>query len=120
VIRYRHLAGAFAVGLILASRPLVAQGVQKSSHPDPWFGIDKVKHFFMSAFINSVSYSALQLARVNHGSAMAGAIGFTMAVGVGRELHDMRVPGNLFSVRDLTWDAIGTAAGAAVTAHTIR
>ena len=120
MIRFRHLAGAFAVGVILASRPLVAQSVQKSSHPDPWFGIDKVKHFFMSAFINSFSYSALQLARVNHSSAMAGAIGITMAVGVGRELHDMRVPGNLFSVRDLTWDAIGTAAGAALTSHTIR
>ena len=74
----------------------------------------------MSAFINSVSYSALQAARVNHHSAMAGAIGITMAAGLAREIHDMRVPGNIFSVRDLTWDAIGTAAGAALTSHTIR
>jgi uncharacterized protein YfiM (DUF2279 family) len=79
-----------------------------------------VKHFFMSAFINSVSYSALQAARVNHRSAVAGAIGITMAAGLGREIHDMRVPGNIFSVRDLTWDAVGTAAGAALAAHTIR
>ena len=120
MIRVRRLVFAAFAGVVLASSALVAQGVQKSSHPDPWFGIDKVKHFFMSAFINSVSYSALQLARVNHSSAMAGAIGITMAVGVGRELHDMRVPGNLFSIRDLTWDAIGTAAGAALTSHTIR
>lgn len=107
-------------GIVLTSNVLVAQGVKKSSHPDPWFGIDKVKHFFMSAFITSVSYSALQLARANHRSAVAGAVGFSMAVGVGREVHDMRVPGNLFSVRDLTWDAIGTAAGAALVSHTIR
>lgn len=98
----------------------VAQAVARPPHTDSWFGIDKVKHFFMSAFINSVSYSALQALRVNHRSAMAGAIGITMAAGVGRELHDMRVPGNLFSVRDLTWDALGTTAGAALAAHTIR
>jgi uncharacterized protein YfiM (DUF2279 family) len=89
-------------------------------HPDPWFGIDKLKHFFMSAFIESVSYSALQAARVNHRSALGGAIGITLAVGVGREIHDMRTPGNIFSVRDLTWDVIGTGAGAVLVAHTIK
>jgi uncharacterized protein YfiM (DUF2279 family) len=51
---------------------------------------------------------------------MAGAIGITVAAGLAREIHDMRVPGNIFSVRDLTWDAIGTTAGAALAAHTIR
>ena len=105
--------------MVLASNAAAAQS-DRPPHPDPWFGVDKVKHFFMSAFINSVSYSALQAARVNHRSAMAGAIGITMAAGLGREIHDMRVPGNIFSVRDLTWDAIGTAAGAALAAHTIR
>ena len=89
-------------------------------HTDSWFGIDKLKHFLMSAFIESVSYSALQAMRVNHRSAMGGAIGFTLGVGVARELHDMRVPGNLFSVRDLTWDALGTGAGAVLSSHTIR
>jgi putative lipoprotein len=87
---------------------------------DSWFGIDKIKHFFMSAFIESVSYSALQAARVHHKSAMAGAIGITLGVGVAREIHDKRTPGKIFSVRDLTWDAIGTAAGTALLSHTIR
>jgi putative lipoprotein len=110
---------AVGLALVIASKAALAQG-SRPPHPDPWFGIDKVKHFFMSAFINSVSYSALQAARVNHHSAMAGAIGITMAAGLAREIHDMRVPGNIFSVRDLTWDAIGTAAGAVLTSHTIR
>ena len=87
---------------------------------DSWFGVDKIKHFFMSAFIESVSYSALQAARANHHSAMAGAIGITLGFGVAREIHDMRTPGNIFSLRDLTWDAIGTGAGAALLSHTIR
>jgi len=110
---------AVGLALVIASNVAAAQG-SRPPHPDPWFGVDKVKHFFMSAFINSVSYSALQASRVNHRSAMAGAIGITMAAGLAREIHDMRVPGNLFSVRDLTWDAIGTAASAALTSHTIR
>ena len=110
----------FVVLGAMASNVAAAQAATRPPHPDPWFGIDKVKHFFMSAFITSVSYSALQAARVNHRSAMAGAIGISMTAGLGREIHDMRVPGNIFSVRDLTWDAIGTAAGAVLTAHTIR
>ena len=87
---------------------------------DSWFAMDKLKHFFMSAFIESVSYSALQAMRVDHRAAMGGAIGITLGLGVARELHDRRVPGNIFSVRDLTWDALGTGAGAVLTAHTIR
>jgi uncharacterized protein YfiM (DUF2279 family) len=89
-------------------------------HQDSWFGADKIKHFFMSAFIESVAYSALQAARVNHRAAFGGAIGVTMAVGVGREIHDKRTPGNIFSVRDLTWDAVGATAGAVLLAQTRR
>jgi putative lipoprotein len=89
-------------------------------HTDPWFGIDKIKHFFMSAFIESVSYSALQAMRVNHRVAMGGAIGITLGFGLAREIHDQRKPGNIFSIRDLTWDALGTGAGAALASHTIR
>ena len=37
-----------------------------------------------------------------------------------REIHDKRTPGNIFSVRDLTWDAIGATAGAVMLAHTTR
>lgn len=104
--------------MLLAVNLLFAQVAPP--HEDAWFGIDKIKHFFMSAFIESVTYSALQAARVNHRAALGGAIGVTMAVGVGRELHDRRVPGNIFSIRDLTWDAIGTTAGAVLLSHTIR
>jgi putative lipoprotein len=87
---------------------------------DNWFGIDKIKHFFMSAFIESVSYSALQAAHVNHRSALGGAIGVTAAFGVGREIHDSRNPKNHFSIKDLSWDAIGAGAGVVLSSHTIR
>src|SRR3954465_4748710 len=97
----------------MAINVVFAQVAAPQPHTDSWFGIDKIKHFFMSAFIESVSYSLLQASGVKHGPAMTGAIGITLGVGLARELHDQRSPGNIFSVRDLTWDAMG-AGGAAV------
>lgn len=87
---------------------------------DSWFGIDKIKHFFISAFIESVSYSALQAAGANYRTARNGAIGVSAAVGVAREVHDRRTPGNRFSYKDLAWDALGIGAGAIVLRHTIK
>ena len=87
---------------------------------DSWFGIDKIKHFFMSAFIESVSYSVLQAAHVKRRPALTTAIGVTAAFGVAREIHDKRTPGKWFSYQDLTWDALGIGAGAAMLTHTIK
>ena len=105
------LSLSLAVNLIYAQAAVVR---------DSWFSPDKIKHFFMSAFIESVTYSALQAVRVNHRPALGSAIGVTMAIGVGREIHDKRTPGNIFSVRDLTWDAVGAAAGAVLLSQTRR
>lgn len=105
------------VGLCLAVNVVYAQAAVAR---DNWFGIDKIKHFFISAFIESVSYSALQAAKVNPRPAMAGAIGVSAAFGVGRELHDKRTPGNHFSYRDLTWDALGIGAGAVMLKRTVK
>jgi putative lipoprotein len=105
------------VGLCFAVNVIYAQ---TAAARDSWFGIDKIKHFFISAFIESVSYSALQATGVQRKSALTGAIGVTAALGVARELHDKRTPGNRFSYRDLTWDALGITAGAVMLRHTIR
>ncbi|MGH7663645.1 MAG: hypothetical protein ACRENI_05015 [Gemmatimonadaceae bacterium] len=73
---------------------------------DPWFSADKIKHFFMSAFVQSVTYSALRATSVGHRSSLYGATVTTVAVGVAKELHD-RGEGAHVSVADLTWDAAG-------------
>ena len=105
------------VGLCLAVNIFYAQAAVAR---DSWFGVDKIKHFFLSAFIESVSYSALQAAHVKRRPALAGAIGVTAAFGIAREIQNKRTPGNWFSYRDLTWDAIGIAAAAPMLAHTIK
>ena len=104
-------------GMCLAVNLLYAQ---TAVIRDSWFGIDKIKHFFMSAFIESVSYSALQAAHANYRPALAGAIGITAAFGLGKEIHDYRNPNNHFSIRDLSWDAIGAGTGVVLLSHTIR
>lgn len=87
--------------------------------PDAWFGADKLKHFFVAAFTQSVTYSALQLARVRHDRALAGAWAVTATVSVAKELRDRRSYG-LFSVRDLVWDAAGAGVATLVIQHSVR
>ena len=87
--------------------------------PDRWFGADKLKHFVVSALVETLAYSGLQYAGAPHRAALAGSVAAGAALGVGRELHDRRTKG-LFSRRDLAWDAAGLAAGAFFVSHAER
>ncbi|MGH7622601.1 MAG: DUF2279 domain-containing protein [Gemmatimonadaceae bacterium] len=84
---------------------------------DRWLGTDKIKHFFISAFVESVSYSALRAVHVKHDPALVSASALTLGVGIGKEIYDYQSYGH-FSVKDLTWDAAGNAAATTVLAHT--
>jgi uncharacterized protein YfiM (DUF2279 family) len=88
-------------------------------HPggDRWFAPDKMKHFFMAAFVQSASFSALRAAKMSKSSSLATASALTAGVSIGKEIHD-RQSGGEFSFKDLTWDAAGMAAGAALSQHT--
>ena len=76
---------------------------------DQWFGRDKIKHFFVSAFAQSVSFSLLRVAGMEGPSAVLGASALTATVSVGKEVRDRRA-GGPFSARDLVWDAAGAGA----------
>jgi uncharacterized protein YfiM (DUF2279 family) len=90
-------------------------------HPggDSWFGVDKVKHFFMGAFVQSVAYSAVRATGVGHGASLAAASGVTVGVSVGKEVWDAHTGGTA-SVRDLTWDALGAGAATIVLQQSLR
>lgn len=90
--------------------PLLALAL--AGDPDPWFGPDKIKHFFMTAFVQSVVYSGLRATGAEHRSSLYGAAGASAAFGIGKELFDRRRNGT-FSVPDLVWDAAG-AGGASL------
>jgi uncharacterized protein YfiM (DUF2279 family) len=80
---------------------------------NPWLGADKVKHFLLSAFIQSGAFAAARAMGANHSNAQLLAGVTTAGFGIGREVHDRRV-GRPFSVPDLAWDAAGALAAAAL------
>lgn len=97
------LLAAAVVGLC-ACAPLPAR-------EDPWTGIDKVQHFAFSTALSA----ALAQASLNDGKSDCGALrvgfGWTMAVGVGKEVFDARIRRAGWSWRDLVADAAGAMAG---------
>lgn len=92
-----------------------------ADHPsgDSWFGVDKVKHFFMGAFVQSVAYSAIRASGGNHDASLAGAAGVTAGVSIGKELWDAH-SGGTPSVRDLAWDAAGAGSATLMLRRSVR
>jgi len=86
---------------------------------DPWFGPDKVQHFFVSMFLQSFTYSALRATKASHQSSFAGATVASAFFGVGKEMRDRRSTG-LFSAKDLLWDAGGIGSATLLIGHTRR
>jgi uncharacterized protein YfiM (DUF2279 family) len=92
---------------------ILAFALSLHAPPQVSVGPDKLKHFFLSAFVQSTSYSALRLGGVEHDGALVTASVVTVAVGITKEVHDAR-SGRRFDVRDLLWDVAGAAAATAV------
>jgi len=88
---------------------LAAVAFPDSAHAqarDRWFGPDKVKHFFMTGFVQSVTYGLARATRQTHQSSMLWASAASLTFGLGKEVDDGRRR-NEFSARDLVWDAAG-------------
>ena len=100
---------------------LVLQLHGPGDHPggDSWFGADKVKHFFMGAFVQSVAYGAVRATGARHDASLVAATGVTAAVSIGKEWWDAQ-SGGTPSVRDLAWDAAGAASATLVLQHSVR
>ncbi len=90
-------------------------------HPggDSWLGVDKVKHFFMGAFVQSVSYSAIRATGASHTASLAGAAGVTAGVSIAKEAWDAH-SGGTPSVRDLVWDAAGAGTATLLLRRSVR
>jgi len=100
--------------------PLLADTPVSPPRPrasDRWLAEDKLKHFFMSFALGSIGYGAARAVGLRHGPAIAAASGAAIAAGIAKEVHD-RVSGGDASLRDLTWDVLGVAAAAGVSAET--
>lgn len=100
---------------------LTLHGSGAPEHPsgDRWFAPDKAKHFFLSAFVQSVAYSAARATGLGQGTSLAAASATTAVVGIGKEIRDARTGGEV-SIRDLVWDAAGGAAATVVLRHAVH
>ena len=103
---------AVCLALSIAMALPVSAVSQEAGGPrirDSIFGVDKLKHFLLAGFVESVAFAGLQAAGAERNASLAGAGAATITVSLGREFHDRRA-GGLFSVGDLVWDALGAGA----------
>lgn len=105
--------------VLLLSLPMSLNAQAKNKPSDSFFGPDKIQHFFVSAFLQSFTYSALRATKASHQSSLAGATATSALFGLGKEVRDKRGYG-LFSVRDLVWDAGGIGTATLLIGHTRR
>jgi uncharacterized protein YfiM (DUF2279 family) len=84
-----------------------------------WFGADRLKHFFLSFFVQSASYSIARGVGASRSAALIPATAATAAVGLSKELWD-RNRGQGFDRRDLLWDALGAGAASALLLRTVE
>jgi uncharacterized protein YfiM (DUF2279 family) len=84
-----------------------------------WFGPDRLKHFFLSFFVQSASYSVARAANADNRTALIAASGVTAAAAVSKELWD-RKRGAGFDRGDLVWDALGAGAATALLVRTVE
>jgi uncharacterized protein YfiM (DUF2279 family) len=73
---------------------------------DRWFSADKAKHFFLAAFVQSMTYTSLRTVGLGPDASLAGASAASVGVSIGKELRDRR-GGGAVSAKDLVWDAAG-------------
>ena len=86
---------------------------ERARAPDEWLARDKVKHFVVSAVIQSAGHSVLRANGYDYREAAWTAGAITLTVGVGKEIWDVR-RGSYFSWKDLGADALGGGTGAVV------
>lgn len=82
---------------------------------DSWFGRDKVHHFITSAFLSGVGYYLLhEEQKYSNNFSQRGGFGFSISLGLAKEVRDGFQPQNAFSVKDLIADILGTIVGIAL------
>lgn len=93
---------------LLAPRPAAA-----AADPDPWLGRDKALHFSACFMAAGDGYATAAVLSKRDSHRLAAGFGFAVVVGAGKEMLD-RADGGDASWRDLTWDVVGAATGAAI------
>jgi hypothetical protein len=96
---------------------------------DRFFAEDKLKHFAVSFAFTSLASSGARATGIGRGPSLALGATAGMAIGVGKELRDLRASraraaagdttaeGSTASMLDLAWDALGVGAATILVAQ---
>ena len=109
-MRHRPLVSHLLLAVVLLGPSVPARG--------RWFGPDRIKHFFLSFFIQSASYSLARTANADHRPALFVASGVTAAAAISKEIWDRR-RGTGFDTGDLVWDALGAGTATVLLVRTV-
>jgi uncharacterized protein YfiM (DUF2279 family) len=93
---------ALALALLLPAAPAAAR--------DAWLGKDKALHVGATFALASAAYAAAAPLRAVPVVRLGTAATLAMTAGIAKEMRDRATHGDA-SLRDLTWDAAGTATG---------
>ncbi|MBN1542357.1 hypothetical protein JW992_09450 [candidate division KSB1 bacterium] len=100
--------GAQAQGAVDSLRLAIPM---EKSH-DSWFGKDKGDHLITSTFLTGISYyAARQEYDRSHPAALNCAVGFSLTLGIGKEIYDGTSKTGTASWKDLVADILGTGLG---------
>jgi len=108
-------AGKFNVDFLQNPKPKFQNPKFKITFSDSWFGRDKVHHFLTSALLSGVGYYFLREEQsYSNKFSQQGGFGFSISLGLAKEIRDGLKPQNAFSVKDLVADILGTLVGIAI------
>jgi uncharacterized protein YfiM (DUF2279 family) len=93
---------------------LALGGGRNQPAPDRWIAEDKWKHFAASFVTTALAGGVARAAGADAGVSAAIGAAAGAAAGVWKEIRDERRSPGSGSARDLTWDAVGVGAAAAV------
>ncbi|NOZ62267.1 MAG: hypothetical protein GXO74_11345 [Calditrichaeota bacterium] len=79
---------------------------------DSWFSRDKAHHFLTSAFLASAGYYySREMSGKSEMRSRSVGVGFSLSLGILKEIRDGMQPRNDFSWKDLVADCLGTGLG---------
>jgi uncharacterized protein YfiM (DUF2279 family) len=104
--RARLATAATCLLLVVASSPAGAE-------PDRWWGTDKALHFSACLMFAGDGYATASVLSEQERYRLLAGFGVAFAAGAAKEVYD-RSSGGDASWRDLTWDVLGAATGAAI------
>lgn len=84
-----------------------------AARADEWWGPDKALHFGASAAIAGAGYTFASLLSESRVERCVGGLLIGLSAGIAKEVFDALGAGSP-SLRDLTWDLLGTITGAAL------